>query len=144
MIEEIKKALESYKGEWKEKNDIFEFSLTIAERKFFLAKRKLTYKALIKIEENSKTLIFSEMLKELGSGFSSGVGGFGDEMSTGFGFKAETYNTTSGARVGTIEESSSLFGKKYEYKFDYKEIRTKVENTAKEGVYNFIYKIFIF
>ena len=30
MIEEIKKALESFNGEWKEKKGVWEFSATIA------------------------------------------------------------------------------------------------------------------
>ena len=48
------------------------------------------------------------MLKECGFGLSSG----GDDMSPGFGFKAGTYNTMSGAREGGIKEQSTLFGRK--------------------------------
>jgi len=112
MIEEIKKALEKYNGEWKDKKDVWEYSFTIAERKAFLSKKKLTYFAKMKIFEDEKLLKFSEMLIESGSGFSSGDG-FDSGMSTGFGFKTESYNTLSGARQGTITEQSTLFGKKY-------------------------------
>ena len=68
MIEEIKKVLESFSGEWKEKNGLWEFSATIAERKAFLSNKKLTYSAKMRIDEGVKVVKFSEMLKEAGSG----------------------------------------------------------------------------
>ena len=80
------------------------------------------------------------MLIEAGSGLSSG-GGFDGGMSPGFGFKTESYNTMSGAREGNIEEQSNLFGKKFEYNFDYKDIRSKIEQVAKEAGYDFKYQI---
>ena len=140
MIEDIKKALESFDGEWKEKKGVWEFSATIAERKAFLSKKKLTYSAKMRIDVDAKVLKFSEMLIEAGSGFTSG-GDFDDGMSTGFGFKTESYNTMRGAREGTIQEQSNLFGKKFEYKFDYKEIRSKAEEAAKSANYRFEYQI---
>lgn len=140
MIQQIKSSLASYNGTWKDKNNVLEFSTVIAERKAFLSTKKLTYKARIKIEDDSKTIQFSEMLIEAGSGLSAG-GGFDGEMSSGFGFKTETYNTMSGAREGNIQEQSNLFGKKFEYKFDYKEVRSKIESVAKEAGYEFKYQI---
>lgn len=140
MIEEIKKALKQYDGEWKEKKGVWDFSLLLAERKAFLSKKKLTYSAKMRIDGDTKLVKFSEMFIEVGSGLSSG-GGFDGGMSTGFGFKTESYNTLSGARQGTIEEQSNLFGKKFDYKFDYKEIRSKVEKTAKSSGYRFEYHI---
>jgi hypothetical protein len=120
---------------------VWAFSVTIAERKAFLSKKKLTYSAKMRIDDDAKTVRFSEMLVEAGSGLFSGGGGFDGEMSSGVGFKTETYNTTSGAREGNIEEKSNLFGKKFEYKFDYKEIRAKVEEEAKSTNYKFEYQI---
>lgn len=141
MIEEIKKVLGDYDGQWKEKNGVWEFSSVIAERKAFLSTKKLTYSAKMKIDDDAKSVTFSEMLIEAGSGLTSGGGGFDDGMSTGFGFKTESYNTMSGAREGNIEEQSNLFGKKFEYKFNYKEIRSKVEETAKSSGFEFKYQI---
>jgi hypothetical protein len=142
MIEEIKKSLEDKGGEWTEKNGMWKFSALIAERKAFLSKKKLTYSATMRINDDTKVVNFSEMLMEKGSGLTSGGGGFGDDgMSTGFGFKTESYNTMSGAREGNIEEQSNLFGKNFEYKFDYKEIRAKIENMAKSAGYKFEYQI---
>lgn len=140
ILEEIKKALSERGGEWKEKKGIWEFSAIIAERKAFLAKKKLTYSAKMKIDEEKKLVSFSEMLVDSGSGFSSG-GGFDDGISTGVGFKKETYNTMNKGREGTIEEQSGLFGKKYEYQFDYKEIRSKVEKVVKNAGFSFEYQI---
>jgi hypothetical protein len=140
MIEEIKKVLKSYDGEWKEKKGVWEFSTTIAERKAFLSKQKLTYSAKMRIDDDAKVVEFSEMLIEAGSGFTSG-GGLDDGMSSGFGFKTESYNTLRRAREGSIEEQSNLFGKKFEYKFDYKEIRSKVEEAVKSIDYRFEYQI---
>jgi hypothetical protein len=142
MIEQIKKSLENYVGEWKEKKDVFEFVSIIAERKAFLSKQKLTYSAKMKIDEDVKTVHFSEMLVQAGSGLTFGGGGLDVGMSTGFGFKKELYNTTSGSLEGNIEEQSNLFGKKFEYKFNYKEIRAKVEEVAKSAGYKFEYQIF--
>jgi hypothetical protein len=141
MIEKIKELLASYNGEWKEKKGINEFKAVIAERKAFLSKQKLTYSAKMRIDDGAKLITFTEMLMEAGSGLSSG-GGFDGGMSTGFGFKTESYNTMSGkGREGNIEEQSNLFGKKFEYTFDFKEIRSKIEALAKENGYAFKYQI---
>ena len=140
MFETIQNALQTYYGSWKDKKGVQEFSIIIAERKAFLSTKKITYSARIKVNEATKIVNFSEMLMEAGSGLSSG-NSFDDGMSTGFGFKTESYNTMSGAREGNIEEQSDLFGKKFDYKFDYKEIRSIVENTVKTAGYEFKYQI---
>jgi hypothetical protein len=139
IIEEIKKALQSCDGKWSEKKGLWTFSTTIAERKAFLSTKKLTYTAKIRVDENSGVVRFSEMLSEAGSGFSSG--GIDDGISPGFGFKTETYNTTKGARQGTIEEQSKLFGKDYTYRFDYQEIRVKVKDFAEKSDFRFEYQV---
>lgn len=141
MIEEIKKALENYGGEWKEKKGAWKFSSVIAERKAFLSKKKLTYSASMRVDDDAKVVTFSEMLMEAGSGLTSGDEGNSVGMSPGFGFKTESYNTTKPAREGNIEEQSNLFGKKFDYKFDYKEVRAKVEGAAKSANYQFNYQI---
>jgi hypothetical protein len=89
IIAEIKNALGFHDGKWNEKKGVWDFSATIAERKAFLSKKKLTYTSKIRIDDGAKVVKFSEMLIEVGSGFSSG-GNFDDGMSTGFGFKTES------------------------------------------------------
>ena len=128
-------------GEMSEKKGIYKIEILLAERKAFLSKKKLRYVAKFRVNDDSKEFKFTEMLAESGSGISSGGGDFDGGMSTGFGFKTEKYNTTSGKLEGSIEEQSNLFGKDYSYKFDYKAIRTKIESMAKNEGYDFKYQI---
>jgi hypothetical protein len=145
LINDIKKVFGEYPGEFQDKGGgEYVFEYLVAERKVaWIAKSKLTYKAKIKINEGEKKVLFSEMLKESGFGVSGGSGLGGDDlgMSPGFSFKKETYNTLSGAREGTIEQQSELFGKKYNYQFDYAKIRQTVESAAKKAGYEFEYKV---
>ena len=128
-------------GKLSEKKGVYTLEILIAERKAFLSKKKLRYIAKFRIVDENKELKFTEMLAESGSGLSSGGGDFDSGMSAGFGFKKETYNTMNGGREGSIEEQSNLFGKEYSYNFDYKMIRSKFEDLAKNEGYNFKYQI---
>ncbi|HHB76284.1 MAG TPA: hypothetical protein ENK84_07050 [Desulfobulbus sp.] len=134
LIDEIKQTLAGYSGAWKEKRKgRYQFSYTVAERKVFLSTRRLVYTARFRINEKKKEIIFSEMLKESSSGLLA---------ASGFGFKAESYNTLSRARKGIIEEQSRLFGRDYTYCFDFSEIRGKIEKIVRTNGYLFTYKIF--
>jgi hypothetical protein len=135
LAEEIKKFAVSIPAAIGENRGIYELSFIVAERKAFLTRQKLEYRAKFRIDDASRVLKFTEMLKESGAGLSSG------ETTPGFGFKAETYNTSSKAREGTIEEQSNLLGKKYEYKFDFKTIRPKIEEMAAKAGYQFKYQV---
>ena len=135
--EQIQKLAQEFSGELKEKRGLYELSIPIAERKTFLSKQKLIYIARFRIDEAEKRLRFTEMLQESGTGLSSGD----SDLTPGFGFKKESYNTFSGKRSGTIEEQSRILGKKYEYRFDFAVLRKRVEEiTQKEG-YTFEYQI---
>jgi hypothetical protein len=140
LIDDIKKSLENHSGKWNEKKGLWEFSATVAERKAFLSTKKLTYSLKMRIDDSARLVRFSEMLMEAGSGLSTG-GDFDSGMSSGFGVKKETYNTFGGARQGSIEEQSSLFGKDYTYQFDFKEIREQVKGIAEKAGYTFEYQI---
>jgi len=112
------------------KENVLMLEAKIAERKVFLSKKSLIYKAKLKIDEKNKTVKFFEELKEVGMGISSG-----DPMdiSPGFGFKAEKYKVIGKEREETIEETSKLFSKDYKYFFDYSIIRKKVEEEARKA-----------
>ena len=140
LIGEIQNALAIYRGEWKEKKGLWTFSAVVAERKVFLARKKLTYSANIRIDDTAKTLRFSEMLTESGSGFSS-VGDIDGGFSTGFGVKTETYNTFKSARQGSIEEQSHLFGKDYSYTFNYSEVRERVRVLVEKSGFSLDYQV---
>lgn len=142
MIEEIKKGLSQIEGTWSEKDGVYSFSALIAERKSLLNRKKLTYSMKFRIDDGSKEVKFTEMLKESGFGLTSGGGGFNDNMSPGFGFKTESYKTGFGEpREGNIEEQSNLFGSKFDYKFDWKTMRKAVEDAAAKNGYQFKYQI---
>jgi hypothetical protein len=141
MQEKLRRVLEPYGGEWNEKKGVWEWSSVIAERKAFLSKKKLTYSARMRIDDGARAMAFSEMLVESGSGLSSGGGGFDEGISSGFGLKTESYSTTGGARSGHIAEQSSLFGRTYQYSFDYQEIRPRVEAVASANGYRFEYQV---
>jgi hypothetical protein len=122
----------------KELKGIQELTFTVAERKAFLSTQKLQYVAKIRILDDQKLVRFAEMLKESGAGISTGSD---FDSSPGFGFKTETYKTGGAGREGSIEEQSNLFGKKYEYRFDFKTIRGKIEELAKTEGYQFQKKL---
>lgn len=136
--ESIKEVFYPYRPEFSEKKGVMTVELVVAERKSFLSKKKLTYIAKYRIDENGKDVRFTEMLKESGSGVSGG-GDF--DGSPGLGFKKGTYSTGKGGREGSIQEQSNLFGKKYSYTFDFGKIRSAVEKRAIEGGYAFRYQI---
>ena len=137
LLDDIK-AIAAEAGEISEKKGAYALRIVVAERKAFLSKTKLEYIATFRVDDEAKVLHFSEMLKEVGSGLSSGGG---DDMSPGFGFKTETYKTGMGPREGSINEQSDLFGKKYDYTFDFKTIRTRFEGQAAAAGYSFDYQI---
>jgi hypothetical protein len=127
----------SIPAELKEKKGVYTLEFTVAERKVLLSKKKLTYSAKYRIDDDKKELRFTEMLKEASSGMSSGDSDFGP----GFGFKKESYKTGMGGREGGIEEQSVLFGKQYTYAFDYSKVRKTMEEAATKAGYAFKYQI---
>lgn len=141
MDEKLQETFDALGLEVKQKNNVYQVSKLIAERKAFLSKKKLTYNAKVTLDDDSKKLTFTEYLKESGSGLSSG-GDFDSNMSPGFGFSKTSYKTGTGGISGTIEEQSNLFGKQYNYQFKYQEVREAIEDVAKKNGYSFDYKIF--
>jgi len=139
VIDEIKTIVESMGVKLEEKNGVYTLKTVAAERKAFLSTKKLEYIAKFRLDEGNKTLKFTEMLKESGSGLS--MGGV-DDMTPGMGFKVQTFKTgLGGPREGTIEEQSTLFGKQYQYKFDFKTIREKFKSVAENNGWEFKYQI---
>jgi len=136
LVDELKKMVRAIPADLKEKKGVYSIEFTVAERKVFLSKKKLTYSAKFRVDEERKELRFTEMLKEASWGMSSGDSGFG----SGFGFRKETFRTGVGPREGTIHEQSVLFGKQYKYKFDFAKVRTSMESEAVKDGYAFKYQ----
>lgn len=103
----------------------------LAERKAFLSKKKLTYKCKVRVDDGARTVRFWEMLVEKGSGMSSGM----DDVGPGIGFSAGTYKTGGKERSGSITEASSLFGKEFDYQWDYAAVRTALQQCATAAGY---------
>ncbi len=141
MLDEINALANENQLELTKKDNDIKLHKVVAERKSFLSKKKLEYSASIKIDDDNKQVSFTEMLKESGSGLSSG-GGYDDGISPGFGFKAGSYKAGPGGISGNIEEQSKLFGKDYNYSFDYANIRNSIKEIAEKNDYSFKYSIF--
>ncbi|MFC2099773.1 hypothetical protein ACFLSF_02965 [Candidatus Bipolaricaulota bacterium] len=133
LVDEVKRFVEGIPAALREKRGVYSVEFTVAERKAFLSKKKLTYSARFRVDDDNKELRFTEALKESGSGVSAG--------DAGFGFKKESYKTGSGQREGSIEEQSTLFGAQYSYTFDFSKVRTFVESEAVKAGYAFKYQI---
>jgi hypothetical protein len=142
LVEAIREIAAGIPAGFTEDKGKLVLEFVVAERKAFLSRKKLVYRAQCRVDEAAKELRFTELLKETGFGLSSGSGEGGDfGTGPGFGFKKETYQTGLGAREGTIEEQSSLFGKQYTYRFDFTSIRGQIEAKAGEAGYRFVYKL---
>jgi hypothetical protein len=137
LMEDIAKFAATIPATLEEKRGLYSIEFVVAERKAFLSKKRLTYKAQFRIDDEKRALRFTEHLKESGAGVSSG----GDDMGPGFGFKKETYKTGTGPREGKIEEQLRLFGKEYSYTFDAATVRTAVEQMASKAGYSFAYEL---
>jgi hypothetical protein len=138
LLTKIQNFTKTIPAELKESKGIQELTIVVAERKAFLSTQKLQYVAKFRILDDQKLIRFAEMLKESGAGVSSG-GDF--DSSSGFGFKTETYKTGGSGREGDIEQQSNLFGMKYEYRFNFKNFRKKIEELAQAEGYQFQLKL---
>jgi hypothetical protein len=129
---------QSLHADVKEKKGAITLEILVAERKAFLSKKRLTYIVKCRPDDAAKELNFSEMLKESGSGLSSGS----DNMSPGFGFKVTTSKTGFGAPAqGTIQEQSALFGQQYTYSFDWTTVRNQIGEIAAKNGYTLKYHL---
>ena len=137
LIDDIRGMAASIGAELKEKKGAYTLTLVVAERKALLTRKKLEYIAKFRVDDAARELQFTEMLKETGSGISSGS----EDISPGFGFKTETYKTGAGPREGSITEQSDYFGKQYSYSYDWSAIRKWMEQAAQAAGYGFSYSI---
>jgi hypothetical protein len=140
MVKNVKEALAELSGTYpakfaEKRNNIFILDFVVAQRKAFLRTQKLTYHCKLKVDEENKAINFFEILKESGAGLSSG--GYDEFGGSGFGFKAEKTKTGLKSREGTIKEQSDLFGKKYNYEFNFEKVREDVEGLARKFGYSF-------
>ncbi|MEM2964383.1 MAG: ribonucleoside-triphosphate reductase [Candidatus Bathyarchaeia archaeon] len=127
IVEACKDLPASFK---EEKEGVLSLEMKVAERKVFLSKKALMYRAKLRVDDDSRKVKFFETLKETGVGVSGG-----EDISPGFGFKAEKYKVMGKERVGGVEELSKLFGKDYKYEFDWSKVRGLVDREARKAGY---------
>ncbi len=132
LVDQIKEYASTIPADFKEKKGSCDLSFVVAERKAFMTKEKLTYQAKFRVDEKEKTVRFTEMLKESSSGM----------QNAGMSFKSESFKTGKGGQLeSVIAQQADLFGKKYEYRFDFKTIRGKIEELTKAAGYDFQYQL---
>ncbi len=119
-------------GEVEERGGGIEFTKVLAERRVFLARKKLVYRARLRVDAGARAVHLSESLTETSSGLAP---------ESGFGFKTETYKTRAGPREGDIAERAKLFGKAYTYTFDHGAVRKAIEALAQEHGYTVQYHV---
>jgi hypothetical protein len=139
LLDDINAVVSVLPAVLREKNGKYSFEFIVAKRKAFLSTKKLIYRASFRIDEASREVRFTEMLKETDAGVYSGDSDV--SISPGMGFKVETYTIGGKQREGNIAEQSALFGKKYNYSFDYSRVRREIEATAAKAGYAFKYQI---
>lgn len=127
LIDELRAYAASLGADVKEKHGKGELTRLVAERKAFLSKKKLVYSAHFQIDETAKTITLSEMLKESGAGLQGGAGG-----------QVESYKTGPSTRQGTIAEQSVLFGRTYQYQFEFGKVPIEIRRLAEAAGYRFI------
>lgn len=98
----------------------------LAERKTFLSRQKLVYRARVRVDDAKREVRFFELLKESSGGL---VGGLD--------LKVEVTSVKGKKRSGTIEEHSRYLGKRYDYRFDYAAVRRAAEEAARAEGYTF-------
>lgn len=138
VLEKVTESIRDVPGNFVDKKEVYCLDCVIAERKAFLSKQKLTYTARFKVDDNKKEVTFTEMLKEMKSGL--GAGG-SDDLSPGLSFKTSKVSSSTQGLEGVVDQQASLFGKKYDYAFDYKKVRSAVKEAAESEGYSFTYKI---
>ena len=133
LKEKLVELSKEFPARFEEQNDgTLVLESKIAERKVFLSKKTLMYRARLRVDDEKRTVSFFEILKETGLGL---AGGDSSDLSPGFGFKKETYRVTGKGREGSIEELSKLFGKDYKYSWDYSNLRKKIQHEAEQAGY---------
>lgn len=132
MTQAVTDLLRTLGGEISERGGGIEFRKVLAERRAFLSRKKLVYRARLRVDEGAREVHLSESLTETSSGLAP---------ESGVGFKTETYKTGAGPREGGIAEQSKLFGKVYAYTFDYAAVRKAIETLAQEHGYTVQYQL---
>ena len=78
-----------------QKDGTLAMEYVVAERKWLLSKKKVTYRCRVRVDDAGRAVRMFEMLKESGFGLSSGS----DDIGPGFGFKKGFFREFSGSNA---------------------------------------------
>lgn len=137
VTEAIRRAFQGRGAEFTDRDGVLSVTLVVAERKGFLSRRKVTYSARFRVDEPRRTVLFSELLKESGSGL-TGSGPLGEP---GAGFKVQTWKTGRGPRQGMIEEQARDLAGRFQMSIDFAANRAAVEKAVAEIGYALEYHV---
>ena len=99
----------------------------MADANWGLGKKKIEYKACLLAKSVEHTVVFWEMIKEIGSG----MGVFG-------GFKVEKYGSDGRTISGKVKEKGfGMDGKVIDYEWDYAQTRRAIEAVVKANGWSF-------
>lgn len=122
LIDDIKRMAATVGAELEEERGAFALRVPVAERKGFMAKKRLVYQALFRLDDPAQVLYFSETLRERVSGMAGGT-------------------EAAAPLMGSIAEQSEFFGQRYCYRYDWGTIRDWMEQAAGEAGYRFEYYV---
>jgi hypothetical protein len=133
LIKALEEMAASLGGSLKEKKGVYILEAVLAERKAFLSKKKATYVARFRVDEQAREVRYSERLVASGSGLSGG--------DAGVSFSTETYKTGSGPMEGQIRERIAGLGPKFDLRFDYDQVRQRLEALAQGQGYRLVHAL---
>lgn len=126
LREALLQALARFGGEVRVEGDRIEFTKVVAQRRTFLSRKRLVYRAEVRADEGRREVHVRETLTETSSGLAP---------ESGAGFKVESYRARPESREGTVAEQAELFGGQYQYTFDFSAVRAALEAAAREHGY---------
>ena len=135
IIEAVRREVPALEETFARRKDHWELKALLAERKAFLSRKKLFFRATFRVDEAARSVRYSERLEESGSGFGAGDGLAGAGV--------RTWKTSSGKEglTGGITEELRLFGEKYSFTFRCEAVREAVKRVAEEEGFAFDYRI---
>jgi hypothetical protein len=137
LAAELHRFADAWHLTWSQKRDKVQLERIVAERKVMLGTAKLTYRAIVTIDDARREVALSELLAEKGSGMSSGGDDGDGSPGMGFGIQTTSYNTRRNTIADTIEEQARQYSRQYVIDFPYARVREVVGQIAAAAGYGF-------
>jgi len=102
IMKTIRSVITGLPGDFNSDDGLHSLTSVIAERKGFFSRRKLTFTARFRVNEETREVIYNETLVEKKSGLGAGTG----EGISGFGFRKWKTASGPGGLEGVLEEQS--------------------------------------